>query len=200
MINNNYIIDKGELLKDKLLEYGFTKKGNNYYYQYKLSNKDLLLKITIGNNNKIDIYDTNFNDLYIMSNSTYSKEVYNEVIKVLDDIVSKCVLDNKILIDNYIKDKYFIDGEHPWDKYPHFETFKKNGKWFLLYMDVKGSVFNLKEDIVRVVNLKLDIKRDNKVIFDGYHMNKKYWVSVLIDKIDINYLYELIDNSYRNVG
>ena len=179
MINNNYIIDKGEILKDKLLEYGFTKKGNNYYYQYKLSNKDLLLKITIGNNNKIDIYDTNFNDLYIMSNSTYSKEVYNEVIKVLDDIVSKCVLDNKILIDNYIKDKYFIDGEHPWDKYPHFETFKKNGKWFLLYMDVKGSAFNL---------------------FDGYHMNKKYWVSVLIDKIDINYLYELIDNSYRNVG
>ena len=188
MINNNYIIDKGEILKDKLLEYGFTKKGNNYYYQYKLSNKDLLLKITIGNNNKIDIYDTNFNDLYIMSNSTYSKEVYNEVIKVLDDIVSKCVLDNKILIDNYIKDKYFIDGEHPWDKYSHFETFKKNGKWFLLYMDVKGSAFNLKEDIVRVVNLKLDIKRDNKVIFDGYHMNKKYWVSVLID------------NSYRNVG
>ena len=100
MINNNYIIDKGEILKDKLLEYGFTKKGNNYYYQYKLSNKDLLLKITIGNNNKIDIYDTNFNDLYIMSNSTYSKEVYDEVIKVLDDIVSKCVLDNKILIDN----------------------------------------------------------------------------------------------------
>lgn len=39
---------------------------------------------------------------------------------------------------------------------------------------------------------------DNERYFAGYHMNKKHWITIKLDgSVNINEIYELIDNSYN---
>ena len=56
-------------------------------------------------------------------------------------------------------------------------------------------------DVINLKGLEEDIKLlvDNEVIFPAYHMNKKYWYTVIIDQVNLDILYKLIDNSYNLV-
>ena len=39
---------------------------------------------------------------------------------------------------------------------------------------------------------------DNNKFFSGYHMNKNSWITIKLDEsVDINKIFELIDNSYN---
>ena len=62
-----------------------------------------------------------------------------------------------------------------------------------------------KEIIVNIVNLKVNENKvetlvNNKKIFNAYHMYKKYWISVLINKeTDLDKLSALLDDSFELV-
>ena len=80
--------------------------------------------------------------------------------------------------------------------------------WYALLSDVEYNKLNKNTDIttkVKILNLKyptdkiLDII-DNQNIFPAYHMNKKHWISVVLDKnIKLETIKELIDISYSLV-
>lgn len=39
---------------------------------------------------------------------------------------------------------------------------------------------------------------DNKSIFKGYHMNKRSWITIILDNsLNTSIIYEFIDNSYN---
>ena len=56
---------------------------------------------------------------------------------------------------------------------------------------------------VEIINLRLkseDVSAtvDNKCFFPAYHMNKKYWITVLLDGgADTEHIFRLIDESYK---
>lgn len=73
-------------------------------------------------------------------------------------------------------------------------------------MNISIERLGIKEDaLVDAMNLKnkaLKVQKliDNKTIFPAYHMNKKYWFTILLNKeTDMNLLKELIDESYQLV-
>ena len=58
------------------------------------------------------------------------------------------------------------------------------------------------DDIIEIIDIKHPTDRieniiDNINIFKGYHMNKKHWITIILDnKIEDKILFKLIDTSY----
>lgn len=112
----------------------------------------------------------------------------------------------KKLVFAYIKKKYKLSPEYPWAKYDSNAVFRHsdNKKWFALVMEVGKDRLGLSGDgSVDVINLKIDdlMFRDmllrEKGIFPAYHMNKKHWITVLLDgTVKADRVYELIDTSF----
>ena len=109
-------------------------------------------------------------------------------------------------IEKYINENYDSLQEYPWDEYPNNTTFKhkNNKKWFALVMDVPFQKLNINKDgIVNVINLKNipemigELRKENGIL-PAYHMNKEYWITILLDgTVTKGKICELIDISYE---
>ncbi|MBP5654075.1 MAG: MmcQ/YjbR family DNA-binding protein [Clostridiales bacterium] len=110
-------------------------------------------------------------------------------------------------ITDYIKARYDVSPEYPWEKYDDNAVFRHldNRKWFALIMDVGRDKLGLEgEDTVSVINLKINdvILRDMLIAQDGimpaYHMNKLHWITVLLDgTVPQDQVEGLIEVSYK---
>ena len=98
------------------------------------------------------------------------------------------MLEQSNRIANLILEKYQVQPEFLWEKDPHFGVFRNiyNQKWFGIIMNVDKSKImpNLSGEI-EILNLKLDDKVGESLkirgIYPAYHMNKKSWVSIVLD-------------------
>ncbi|MBR6563778.1 MAG: MmcQ/YjbR family DNA-binding protein [Clostridia bacterium] len=79
--------------------------------------------------------------------------------------------------------------EYLFTKYPSYAVFRhqSNKKWFAVIMRIPISKLGIMENReVSVVNLKctpeaMDELWDSDGIFPAYHMNKRHWITVLLD-------------------
>ena len=108
-------------------------------------------------------------------------------------------------IEEYIREKYGVEPEHPWGKYPENTTFKakENDKWFALIMPVPRHSLGLcGEGTVEVVNVKASPEVISMIVsvtgyLPAYHMNKQNWITVLLDgTVGLEQVLERIDESY----
>lgn len=108
-------------------------------------------------------------------------------------------------LDKYISETYGVAAEFPWSQYPDFAVYRHNGnkKWFAVVMNLPMSKFGLSDDkTVDVVNLKCEAIMTGSLhnengIYPAYHMNKSYWISVLLDgTVDDEKLKWLLDISF----
>ena len=205
----------------KLLNYGFKEENNIYYYEKYILDNNYKVCIKIENNNVIGkIYDLIFNDEYLNlnvdSNLSFNNKIKEEYINILKDIKVKCTKESLFVfkqsneITNYIKRKYKVSPEFLWDKSSGNGVFrnKNNKKWFGIIISVSKDKLDLKykQEIIEIINLKLDedmikelIKMDG--FYRAYHMNKKSWISIILDNtLDNEIIYSLIDQSYNNVN
>ncbi len=112
---------------------------------------------------------------------------------------------NRESFDKYIVDKFKTTAEFPWVKYNHgVYRHQSNNKWFAVVMDIPKSKLGLPgEENVCVVNLKNDpvmigSLHKEEGIFPAYHMNKSYWITVLLDgTVDDEKLKWLLDISFQ---
>lgn len=112
---------------------------------------------------------------------------------------------NRENLDKHISETYGVTAEFPWIQYPSFAVYRhsNNKKWFAVVMNLHKSKLGLPEDeTVDVVNIKCDpimtgsLHKDDG-IFPGYHMNKSYWITVLLDgSVDDEKLKWLLDLSF----
>ena len=205
----------------KLLNYGFKEENNIYYYEKYIIDNKYKICIKIENNNVIGkIYDLIFNDEYLNlnvdSNLSFNNKIKEEYIKVLKDIKVKCTKESLFVfkqsneITSYIKGKYKVNPEFLWKESSGNGVFrnKYNKKWFGIIISVSKDKLDLKykQEIIEVINLKIDedmIKELIKIngFYRAYHMNKKSWISVILDDtLDNEIIYSLIDQSYNNVN
>lgn len=106
----------------------------------------------------------------------------------------------------YAKEKYGDELEFLWEKSPKNAILrkKKTKKWYAAFCVINKTQLGLKEDgLVEIVNLKLDPQDvlafvDNKKCFKAWHMNKKHWISILLegDTLSLQELCEFMDQSY----
>jgi len=113
-------------------------------------------------------------------------------------------LDRKTIFD-YANKKYKSTPEYLWVKYPDCAVLRHNdnNKWYAIIMTVTKDKLGLEgTEKVDIMDLKcepemIDYLRMTKGIFAGYHMNKRNWISVLLDdSLDEGMIYNLLDMSF----
>ena len=214
----NDIFKKYKVDLNKLTNYGFKKNKDKYIYETKFLNDSFKCIIEIKDN-KItgNVYDLEFNDIYDQFRvkdviGEFVNNVKEEYIKILKDIRDKCFIPNLFIYDQsnriskLIKNKYDIDPEFLFDDNSTgvFRN-KDNLKWFGIIMNINSSKLDSKlNKDVEVINIKInkdDLDSLLKVngIYKAYHMNKKSWISIVLDgSLDDSYIMNLIDYSFRS--
>ena len=204
---------------NKLIKYGFIKENDDYVYSKDFFDNNFMAIVKI--NKKGDIFgkvidlDTNleYTNIRIENVGSFANKVRELYKEILIDIRNNCYLETYFIsndankICNYIIKKYSNKPEFLWDKYPSFGVFRNqfNNKWYALIANINGKYFNLKGDI-DIINIKIsEDELDNLLkingIYPAYHMNKKSWISILLDgTVDINMIKQLIDNSYNLIN
>lgn len=202
--------------KEKLLKFGFKKEGQNYTYRQFLFEGQFEFEIKINSKNiKTKLTEIQTKEPYTLHliegvEGEFIGKIKEEFNNVLEKISLNCfekdIFKNKQTLEliKYIKDKYNDKLEYLWEKSPKNAIVRRkdNLKWYCVFMTVSKEKFNYKNsDFVEVLNLRvnnLEKITDNKTIFPAYHMNKKYWISVILDEsVSSEIIEKLIDESYN---
>ena len=96
--------------------------------------------------------------------------------------------------------------DFPWEKYEGYGVFRnqKNNKWYALIININQMKLNkeLPPKEIEVINVKLNTHNVEKLLmrkgfYPAYHMNKKNWVTIVLDEtVDDGLLLELIGESH----
>ncbi len=207
---------------NKLTDYGFSRENDFYIFSADITGNMFRLDIRVTDNGKteITVTDNDSNEEYILIFSdgavgTFVANVRAECEEILKDISEKCFdLDvfkgqQTKLISLYIEEKYGIKAEHLWENSPCNAIFRhsKSNKWFAVLQTIEKQKLGVKSnDEIEILNLKEtpeNVSRlvDGKRYFTGFHMNKKHWYTVCLDKtVPIEEIYRQIDKSYNLIN
>lgn len=108
-------------------------------------------------------------------------------------------------IFKYVNKNHQIVPENLWKKYPHYAVLRhsSNNKWYAIIMDVKKTILDFKNQVLKnIMDIKLDkddilILQDKPGFLPAYHMNKTYWVSIRIGKVKTKEIIKLINASFE---
>ena len=209
-----------KLNKEKLIAYGFIWDEQKYTSIFPVLDGEFCLKIEIIPPGKImtEMVEVASNEPYTLhltnEAGTFVGKVRDEYERVLKDIEDKC-FDKDIFksrqakkIIEYINETYSDELEYLWEKSPDcaIARRKDNKKWYLIIMVIKKDRLGIDStDLAEVINLRAKVEdvpilHQKDGIYPGYHMNKKYWVTVLLDdSVPLAEIYKLLDNSYKLV-
>ena len=110
---------------------------------------------------------------------------------------------NKIL--QYAAEQYGDEPEYLWEQYPEYAVLRRKDtqKWYALLMNISVKRLGLDgNEMVEIVDLRFDVDElpnniDNKSFFAGYHMNKKHWITILLDgSVSLDEIVDYVDKSY----
>ncbi len=202
-----------------LLDIGFVEESEYYKYETTIINNQFHLIIKIEKNGVIvsDCFEISTKEklmpYYVSSASgDFMGQIKDEYDRIIQTVKEKCCIKNifkseySALVIEYVKNKYNDELEYLWKKFPNNAIWrnKRNQKWYGALLVVEKSKLGINEaGIIEIIDLLLEPERieqlvDNKKYFEGYHMNKKHWITVKLDgSVDINEIYKLIDNSYH---
>ena len=107
-------------------------------------------------------------------------------------------------IFEYVNKQYGSIPEYLWRSSPESAILRhKNGKWYAAIMRVEKFKLGLKEDgMVEIINVKCEpdmvgLLTQTYGFLPGYHMNKKYWISVYFNQdVPDEKIKELVRKSY----
>lgn len=195
------IFERTTIDTSKLIKYGFIKKDNNYIYKRKFMNHFEVI-ITIDDTLNIfgKIFDLNTNEEYttyriIEQNGEFVSKVREEYKNILMDIRENCFIKKYFIypqsnrITNLIINTYHDEPEYAWEKSPGFGIFKNpiNKKWYGLIMNIdKNKIDKNASGEIEAINVKLNkdkipVLLKKKGYYEAYHMNKKNWVTIILD-------------------
>ena len=203
---------------EKLIEYGFQKEGENYFLKTPIYHGQFEMMVTITEKSKTSkLIDLESNEEYILvdiedSAGKFVGEVREEYEHKLQDIFKKCTIHSVFnnqqtkQIIQYIREKYQDELEFLWEKFDSNAIWrnKETKKWYgLLGKIPKNKLGISSEEVVEILNLhyrkeKIDTILAKPNIYPGYHMNKKSWITIILDdSVETETIYQLIDYSYQ---
>ena len=107
----------------------------------------------------------------------------------------------------YAEQKYGDSPEYLWEKFPQFAAIRKHEtkKWYCLLGTVDSKrIGAATEGVAEIANFKIEPSKIPALLkqagfYPAYHMNKKSWVTVLLDgTVPLDKIKQLLDESYRN--
>lgn len=209
-IFNRYLIDE-----NKLLECGF-----NSDYVYTVDILDNTFKVIVTYVDKkitgkiIDLsFDEKYTNFRIERSGEFNLKIRSEYERILLDIREKTcirrayIFDQANRINEFIYKKYSVSPDFPFTSSKYHGVYRNlDGKWFGILMNIPfNKIDKNKSGLIEVINVKINPNdKDNLLkiegIYEAYHMNKKSWISIILDDtLSDNLISELIDNSYKLV-
>ena len=210
-------VEEYNFSKEQLKGFGFKEEEDKLVYKKEILDSNFLIEIVFANNQlTIEVYDLEFDEIYSLFSvdSAVGETVQNiieSVEKILSSILGLADKSEKISSEviDYCNNKYGENHVNPFKKHPDILALvNEKNKWYALFLDVEYNKLNKNTDIttkVKILNVKYPTDKileiiDNKNIFPAYHMNKKHWISIVLDKnIKMETIKELIDISYSLV-
>ena len=207
-------VEEYNFSKEQLNGFGFKEEAEKLIYRKEILDSSFSIEIVFVNSQlMIEVYDLEFDEVYSLFSvdSAVGETVQNireHVEKLLSSILGLADESGKISLKviDYCNNKYGENHVNPFKKHPDILAMvNEKNKWYSLFLDVEYNKLNKNTDIttkVKILNVKYPTDRilkiiDNKNIFPAYHMNKKHWISIVIDKnIKLETIKELIDISY----
>ena len=209
-------IEKYNFSKEQLLQFGFKEEAEKLIYRQEILDMSFLIEIVfVDSQLLVEVYDLEFDEVYsLYSVDSAVGETVQNIRENVENLLSSILglADESEKISSEVIDycnKYGGNHVNPFKKHPDILAFvNEKNKWYALLSAVEYNKLNKNTDIttkVKILNLKyptdkiLDII-DNQNIFPAYHMNKKHWISIVLDKnIKLETIKELIDISYSLV-
>lgn len=211
----NEIFDKNIFNSKLAIAYGFSKTGDYYILQSDIDVENFNVIVKIGKDSfEVNVIELPFNEEYVLFNVLDSKgkfvsKIRKKVNELIEDIVNCCFksLDYRKLLLDYVKEKYGTIPEEPWEDNNHATIKTSNSKkWYGIFMSIPYKTLGLeKSEKIDVLNVKLNPELiesliDKKHFFPAYHMNKKYWISIVLNSdVDLDLVKSLIDESFKLV-
>ncbi len=200
---------------NKLLEYGFIQKDDNYIYE-KIFLNDFKAIIQVNSKGLVKgkVIDIDLNEEYtnirLENTGPFINKVKESYKKILIDIRNNCYSKEFFIskqanrLTNYIINEYNDYPEFLWSKFPGFGIFrnKKNNKWYALIANIDLSKIDNGTGEVEIINVKIDNNKitdliNKKGYYQAYHMNKKEWISIILnDTISDKEIINLINESF----
>ena len=210
---------------ETLSAFGFVKIGQDYLYKEIFMAGDFEAQVKISESGQVSgrVLDRDTDDDYLVLRverqvGTFVGQVRQAYTEILSRIADACFEDLPFIknqtnrLAQYIAKKYGDACDHPFAKYPAFSSYRhpNNHKWYALIMAIARGKLDLgkkeweKEELdqqVEIINLKVNPADMTKLlsisgIYPSYHMNKKSWISLVLDEqVSDNFLFSLVDNS-----
>ena len=203
--------------KNKLLNFGFKYQSGCYSYSTGILDNQFELTVTINKTGKIKtkLIDNLSKDLYTLhlmegASGTFVGQVREEYEKILNSILENCfdmdVFKSPVTLKiiDYCVEKYSTNPEYLWEKFPNNAIFRRkdNKKWYAAILTVrKDKLGFIESDEIEVIDLRcnnIENTVDNKNFFPGYHMNKKHWITIILDgTVTLDIIENMVDKSFE---
>ena len=197
----------------RAIAYGFSRTEAGLELKKELPGVGLYAVFVIaGKNFEVNVFDADTDEEYlpfnVLDNITgFVTGIREQVEDLVQEIKEKCLLNSnmKLRLMEYCERKFGTEPEAPWEDSPDAYTFKtaKRNKWYALFMTIPYKSLGLAaKGTLDVVNIKLPPEKvldliDRVHFYPAYHMNKKHWITIVLDKeVDEPLVQQLLEASY----
>ena len=204
---------------EKLIKFGFERAKGEYIFRTKILDGGFEMTVKVDDNGEVktQLFDLEVEEIYTLhlvadAGGEFVGRVRAEHEKVLREICEKC-FESSILggpltkeVVEYARKRYGDELEFLWERYPDAAIIRRkdNRKWYALFMTISKKKLGLDSDEpAEIIDLRFDKdelpKRvDGKRYFYGYHMNKKHWITMLLDgSVPVEEILKYLDASYE---
>ena len=197
----------------RAIAYGFSRTEAGLELKKELPGVGLYAVFVIaGKSFEVNVFDADTDEEYlpfnVLDNITgFVTGIREQVEDLVQEIKEKCLLNSnmKLRLMEYCERKFGTEPEAPWEDSPDAYTFKTatRNKWYALFMTIPYKSLGLvAKGALDVVNIKLPPEKvldliDRVHFYPAYHMNKKHWITIVLDKeVDEPLVQQLLEESY----
>ena len=213
------IFDNKKPNVEKLKEYGFSCYDGKLVYHVRILDAQFELTVAVSENGDVaaQLIDVAFEEPYTQHLVAEAegefvgrvREAYERALTAICEACFETDVYREPLTQRLIEhaaEKYGDEPEYLWKQFPDTAILRRKDseKWYAIFMSVERKKLGLsgmgRVEVldVRVDPVELPLLVDGVRVLPGWHMNKKHWVSVLLDgTVPFDELTEYLEESWH---
>ena len=185
--------------QEKASAYGFIENEGVWTYSFQILDGYFIMTVSVDDGDlSFQVFDQETGDLYPQVHmesmrGSFVGSVRQACLEILYQIRKACfdvqdfICPQTKRIMAKVQEKYGNQLEYLWEKSPDTAVLRHEGnqKWYAVFMRISWTKLDKgREGLVEAVNLKHDQVAEllsHKGIYPAFHMNKRYWISLVLD-------------------